>query len=439
MKPTLSNILLSALALLGITATADAQTSIDFAGTGDGITDNQTAFNNAAVALNAAGGGTLRIHAGTYAHSGTVAFGTASNVVCDKGAGLKATTDSSAALIFTGSNSSITGCRFISAAGSFVAGDNSSAVVFSNCASCEGGDNQIQGAAGDGYAITGAGSQQVQIRGGSVNAVKGNGVHGEQGAGGLLIDAVQFSGTGTDCIAIISLAADGKQIQDVTVSHNQCLNAGGNGIQIAGVLRGRVADNAVTASAGHGILIRPFTPNGVPDPNVPDSIDVVNNSVNNLPNAGYYSIALQGTQNTTVSENTIRNSSGIHQWAASSHLVISRNKIFNAEQGITLFTGLRRFSVVDNDIYSVQYSCVSVNGATDGIVDANRCFDPQLSGITTWGAFHFENSQSVCNSNEVFVNSQRLFDNAFRGVNLTSDQAPTFGFCQVFSVNPPPQ
>jgi hypothetical protein len=420
-------------AMLFCTLSAFAQTTVDFQGTGDGVTDNQTAFTAAATTLNGAGGGTLRIHAGTYAHSGSVTFGTATNVACDRGAVLKATSDSSAAFIFTGSNSSVTGCRFVSGASAFAAGDNSSAVVFSSCASCAGFDNQIQGAAGDGYVIAGAASQQVQVRGGSVNAVKGNGVHAEGGAGALLIDAVQFSGTGADCIAIISVAADSTRSQDVTVSHNQCLSAGGNGIQIAGVLRGRVADNAINASAGHGIILRPFTPD---DTNVPDSIDVLNNSVSNLTTSGFYSIGLQSTQNTTVSENTVRNASGIHQWSTSSHLVISRNKIFNADIGIDLFNGLSRFSVVDNDIYSTQYSCVYLNGAADGTVEYNRCFDPQLAGVTTWGGYQFENAQSVCNFNEVFVTSQSLFDTTVKAVNLTGD--PSFGFCQnVNSQNAP--
>jgi hypothetical protein len=285
-------------------------------------------------------------------------------------------------------------------------------------------DNQIQGAAGDGYVITGATSQQVQVRGGSVNAVKGHGVHVEGGAGALLVDGVQFSGTGGDCIAVISVAADPARTQDVTVSHNQCLNAGGNGIQIAGVLRGKVADNAVNAAGLNGILARPFTPD---DTNVADSIDVVNNSVSNLANSGYFGIALQSTQNTTVSENTLRNASGIWQWSASSHLLISRNKIFNADMGIHFDTGLDRFSVTENDVYTAQYSCVYVNGASNGIVENNRCFDPLSSG-PRWAAVQFENTQSVCESADlVFVTSQTIFDNRGKGINLTQD--PNWGEC----------
>ncbi|HEX3880342.1 MAG TPA: right-handed parallel beta-helix repeat-containing protein [Bryobacteraceae bacterium] len=371
-----------------------AQTTVDFAGTGDGITDNQAAFASAAATLNSAGGGTLRIHAGTYAHSGAVTFGSATNVICDRGAVLKATTDASAAMIFTGANSGIQGCRFISGAAAQVLANNAAAVFFSDCQFCYGLGNSIQGAAGDGYVVSGAGSQQVEISGGFVNGVKGYGVYVASGASSVTVDGLQIAGVGMDCIAAISVTADGTQVHDVTLSRNQCQSAAQNGIQIAGVLRGSVSGNTITGPGFHGIIVRNFTPD---EAFVPDSIDVRGNAITNQSNTSYYSIGLEATQNTTASENTIRNSSGIHQWGQSLNLAIARNKLSNiAGDAINLYLTLDHFSVLENSISSVTDSCVKAVSVSHGIIAGNACMDFRTSGDTTWGAIHVENSQAIC-------------------------------------------
>jgi hypothetical protein len=380
-----------------------AQTTVDFAGTGDGTTDNQAAFMSAAATLNAAGGGTLRIHAGTYAHSGAVTFGTATNVVCDKGAVLKATTDSSAAMILTGSNSGIQGCRFISSAATLASGNNAAAVFFSNCQSCYGSANSIQGSAGDGYAVAGAGSQDIEISGGFVNGVKGNGVSITAGSNTIDVTGIQITGVGVDCVAAISVASDGTQIHDLTVSRNHCLNAVANGIQIAGVLRANVSGNAVTNPGQHGIIVRNFTPT---DAFVPDSIDVRDNTIDNQSNTSYYPIGLQATQNSNAIGNTIRNSSGINQWGQSSHLTISNNRLFNINDiAIKLYSGLDHFAVLGNSVFTATSSCIAAVSVSLGVIGGNACWDTRTSGVYNWGIIDIENSHGVCPPNSAGFNT----------------------------------
>ena len=370
-----------------------AQTTITFQGNGDGSTDNQSAFNSAAATLSGSGGGTIHIPAGTYAHSGSVTFGSGSNVLCDLGAVIKATTTTQA-FIFTGSNSGVKDCRFVSAATGTGTGDTAPAIVSNGCQTCSATAIDIQGSAGDGFLIEGASTTGIQLKGGSVTAVPSNGIHVTTGAHGVVVEEVQISSPGADCVAVFSVAADGSQVHDVVLSRNKCQSAGSNGIQLTGGTHSRIIENAVDNPALHAIVVRNL--NGT-DTNIPDTIDVSGNTISNQANVAYYAIGLDSTQNTTVSSNVIRNSNGIYAWGISSRLIISDNKLNTISgDGINFWNTVQEFTVMGNSMFALQQSCVKMTGAIDGVVAHNACWDARLNGVKTWGAYHLENVQSVC-------------------------------------------
>lgn len=359
---------------------------------GDGVSDDLGAILSAAHAAGH-GGGVVFFPPGTYLHSGLVDFG--SNTLV-QGAGdssiVRGTNNNYSALRFlNSSHCGITQIRTVSKASSRLTTDTSAAILFNGSDSCYARNVTVEGSASVGIMIENSSNMIADSN--RVSSTQADGIHVVDGSRNVQVTHNRAFRTGDDSFSAVAYS-NLPQTKNVLIDSNVSVGSGARGVACIGAANCTITNNKIYNPLAHGIAVAYET---VYNTYVPSGAVIQHNVVRGVTSPIMNALLVAFAKNVQVSDLQIYDSSPLY-CHGSNQVQFTGVRIYN-----TLGAGILGVDCTQLSLKSIQISNATGQGINLQGIQGGALADVALgnlfaAGDAGGGAVQIANSSNVTGS-----------------------------------------
>lgn len=361
--------------LSGLPPATSSVNAREFGAKGDDSTNDQASLA-AAIVYAKAHSKAVYLPAGVYRHSSTLTLDGVEMWGDGRASVLKATDNVQAAAILTGTAPSLRNVAVTTTGSIIQLGNNASGVLVSVATRPLVQNVAVSLATGVGILVDN--SSFGRLVSNDVTGTLKDGIHLTNGSHHFGVAGNVVSGTGDDCIAVVSYVSQGVQCHDIVVGLNIVDTGAARGIAVVGGEGVDILGNAVTNTAAAGIMVfsdASFTSYGSNDVTIAlNRIKTTSTGAANQAAVFVQGYTGQKCVGVSILNNNIRDAryGGVSALGFTEEIAIEGNRLYDIFGPAAIETlGSRDVSIQHNRIKQVDAYGVYVDAATAGLVQIN--------------------------------------------------------------------